>query len=281
MSIIYAKNVVKRYRNFNALNGIDLTIEPGKIVGLIGPNGAGKTSFLRCLLGMATFKGELNVLGYDPRHQRTKMLEDVAFIADTAVLPYWIKVEELLQYMEKIHPKFNHEKANEFLAKTDIKRKSRVKSLSKGMVTQLHLALTISIDAKLLILDEPTLGLDILYRKQFYEQLLNDYYDDERTIVITTHQVEEIENLLTDLVFIKKGEISLTSSMEALANRFYEITVSQDELALARSLAPMYEQPRLGGASLIYDGYREQFSEFKKLSTPSVADLFIATMTTP
>ena len=278
-SIIRATGLSKKYGKFNALENIEINIEPGKIVGLIGPNGAGKTTVLRCLLGLSQYDGQLDVLGRNPKNDRVDLLKDVAFIADTAVLPSWIRVSQLLEYMNATHPNFDIRKAKSFLAQTDISSKSKVKELSKGMVTQLHLALVISIDAKLLVLDEPTLGLDIIYRKRFYEQLLNDYFDESRTILITTHQVEEIEPLLTDLMFIKKGSIVLDMSMEDMAETYIEIEVHGDKIAEARTYRPVSERSVLGGVSMIFENpYAEAVTSLGKARVPSVADLFVAKM---
>ena len=278
-SIIQANGLTKRYGKFPAIDNINLNIEEGKIVGLIGPNGAGKTTALRCLLGLAEFEGNLKVLGKDPKRDRIKMLEDVAFIADTAVLPKWINVAQVLEYMQSVHPKFIREKAEAFLEQTEIQLKHKVKELSKGMVTQLHLAITISIDAKLLVLDEPTLGLDILYRKKFYEQLLNDYFDENRTILITTHQVEEIEQILTDLVFIKKGNIVLDIEMQEVEQRYCEVEVSQDMIEKARSLNPISERTTLSGTAMLFENAdKEALKTLGKTRLPSVSDLFVAKM---
>ena len=278
-SIINAKGLSKRYGDFKALDNVTLNVETGRIVGLIGPNGAGKTTALRCLLGLSTFEGQLNVLGKDPRKDRIGLLQDIAYIADTAVLPDWIKVEQLLEYMEGVHPKFSRAKAQSFLDETDIKLKQKVKALSKGMITQLHLALSISIDAKLLVLDEPTLGLDILYRKRFYEQLLNDYFDENRTIVIPTHQVEEVEQLLTDLIFIKQGRVVLDMAMDAMAETFVEVEVHGEYIEQARVLKPISERTIIGGTVMMFENIRaDQVASLGKVRIPSVVDLFIAKM---
>lgn len=277
--IINAKGLSKSYGNFRALDQLDLTVQRGRIVGLIGPNGAGKTTALRCMMGLATFDGELSVLDKNPQTQRMSLLNEIAYIADTAVLPNWMRVEQILQYMQSVHPKFDRARAESFLAETDVALTQYVKKLSKGMVTQLHLALAISIDAKLLILDEPTLGLDIVYRKRFYEQLSNDYFDQDRTIVITTHQVEEIEQLLTDLVFIRKGKIVLDMPMEEVAQKFIEVQVREENLAAARALEPISERAVLGGVVFMFDTHSaEQLAHLGTIRMPSVADLFIAKM---
>jgi ABC-2 type transport system ATP-binding protein len=278
-TIVQAKALSKRYGETIALDAMDLTICAGKIVGLIGPNGAGKTTALKCLLGLASCEGELKVLGLDARRHRTALLDQVCFIADTATLPRWLKVSQALDYVEGVHPRFNRDKATKFLAATSISPNKRVDQLSKGMITQLHLALVMSIDAKLLVLDEPTLGLDIIYRKQFYASLLNDYFDSERTILITTHQVEEVETLLTDLIFIRDGRIILNTEMENLSDKFTQLQAHGDHLEKARLLHPIAELAELGGASLIFeDVEREQLAPLGKLRTPSIADLFVAKM---
>jgi len=280
-SIISAQGLTKRYGDFNAVNNVNLQVEAGRIVGLIGPNGAGKTTALRCLLGLSTFEGQLNVLGMNPQKDRIKLLQDVAYIADTAVLPDWIRVDQLLEYMTAVHPKFSLSKAQGFIDQTEIKQTHKVKELSKGMVTQLHLAVAISIDAKLLVLDEPTLGLDIIYRKRFYEQLLNDYFDEGRTILITTHQVEEIEQLLTDLVFIKQGQIILDMEMDAITQRFIEVDIASEDLEKARALNPISERTTMRGVAMMFEGAKQdQLEAMGKTRIPSVADLFVAKMTT-
>jgi len=278
-SIVKARGLSKRYGSFRALDNISLEVGQGRIVGLIGPNGAGKTTALRCLLGLSTYEGELNVLGKNPKLERMHLLHEVAYIADTAVLPSWIKVEQLLEYMTGTHPKFDRSKAQTFLDQTEIMNTSRVSQLSKGMVTQLHLALAISIDAKFLVLDEPTLGLDILYRKRFYQQLLNDYFDEGRTILITTHQVEEVEQLLTDLIFIKQGKIVLDIEMEDMAQSFIEIEVQNEFLESARALKPISERSTLAGTVLLFENARaDELSKFGRVRAPSIADLFMAKM---
>lgn len=278
-AIIHAQGIHKSYGKKVALNNINLHIPAGRIVGLIGPNGAGKTTLLKGILGLAQVEGELHVLGLDPFTDRVKLLTDVSFIADTAILPSWIKVSEALDYVEGVHPKFSREKAMGFLAKTKISLKDKVKELSKGMVTQLHLALIMAIDSKLLVLDEPTLGLDIIYRKQFYESLLNDYYDVQKTILISTHQVEEIEGILTDLIFINDGKVLLEISMEDLPNRFVELQVDANQKDAALALSPIYIRAILGGFNMVFENPDiKQLQSLGKLSTPSVADLFVAKM---
>ena len=279
-SVISARGVTKRYGDKFALNNFNLEVGSGQIVGLIGPNGAGKTTALRCLLGLATYAGSLTVLGRDPSRNRLQLLEQVAYIADTSVLPSWITVAQILQHIDGVHPKFDRAKAESFLAQTEIHASQKVRTLSKGMITQLHLALAISIDARLLVLDEPTLGLDIIYRKRFYQQLLNDYFDEQRTIVITTHQVEEVESLLTNLVFIKQGRTILDIPMESLAQQFVEIEVSNANLAAASALQPIHMRNVLGGKILLFEGVAtERLTPFGDVRIPSVADLFVAKMT--
>ncbi|MDG1906214.1 MAG: ABC transporter ATP-binding protein [Arenicella sp.] len=278
-SIVSAKGLSKSYGQFKALDNASFEIETGKIVGLIGPNGAGKTTALRCLLGLATFDGDLKVLGKNPHKQRIELMKEVAYIADTAVLPKWITVTKLLDYLDVIHPNFSREKAKSFLSQTDIRATSRVQELSKGMVTQLHLATTISIDAKLMVLDEPTLGLDIVYRKRFYEQLLNDYFDEERTVLITTHQVEEIEPLLTDLMFIKQGRIILDTDMESVAQRYTEVEVKADLVDKALAFNPISQTRMLGGMVMVFENTpRDTLKELGPCRNTSVADLFVAKM---
>ena len=277
--IISARGLTKRYGRTMAVDHIDLEIPPGKIVGLIGPNGAGKTSALKAILGLATFDGELSVLGKNPSRERASLMEDVCFIADVAVLPRWARVWQLLDITEKLHAGFTRETCLEYLSQTKITLDHKVKQLSKGMVAQLHLALVMAIDAKLLVLDEPTLGLDILYRKQFYSSLLNDYFDEQRTILITTHQVEEVEHILTDLVFIQDGKIALESSMEEVEQRYLELMVRPEQAEQARRLDPLYERELFGRHIFLYDNVdREQLSGLGEIHTPSVADLFVATM---
>jgi ABC-2 type transport system ATP-binding protein len=277
--IISARGLTKRYGRTVAVDHIDLEIPPGRIVGLIGPNGAGKTSALKAILGLCTFDGELSVLGKNPSRDRASLMEDVCFIADVAVLPRWIRVWQLIDVTEQIHSGFSRETCMKYLAHTKITLDQKVKQLSKGMVAQLHLALVMAIDVRLLVLDEPTLGLDILYRKQFYTSLLNDYFDEDRTILITTHQVEEVEHILTDLVFIQDGKIALDSSMEEVERRYLELMVRPEFAEQARSLKPMYERELFGRHIFLYDSVeREQLAALGEIHTPSVADLFVATM---
>jgi len=278
-NVIEARGLTKRYRRTIAVDNIDLQIPAGRIVGLIGPNGAGKTSALKAILGLATYEGELTVLGKSPAKDRASLMEDVCFIADVAVLPRWIKVWQLIDLTDDIHPKFSREKCLKYLSTTKVTLDHKVKQLSKGMVAQLHLAIVMAIDVKLLVLDEPTLGLDILYRKQFYTNLLNDYFDEERTIVITTHQVEEIEHILSDLIFIKDGRIALDCSMEKVQESYAELMVAPDKAAAARELKPLYERELFGRHIFLYENAnREQLKTLGELHTPSVADLFVATM---
>src|SRR6195256_1395178 len=258
MPCIEARGLRKTFGTTVALDGVDLRVEEGRILGMIGPNGAGKTTALNAILGLTPYQGELRVLGRDPWAERDLLMRDVCFIADVAVLPRWITVSQALDYVAGVHPRFDRAKAESFLAKTTIRRAGKVRELSKGMVTQLHLALVMAIDARLLVLDEPTLGLDILYRKQFYDSLLNDYFDRRRTIVVTTHQVEEIQNVLTDVMFIHRGRIVFDCSMEELESRYLELTVRPENLATARVLKPMYEREVLGRSILLFDGADRQ-----------------------
>jgi len=277
--VIEAQGMTKRYKSTVAVDNIDLQIPAGRIVGLIGPNGAGKTSALKAILGLATYEGELSVLGKCPSKDRAALMEDVCFIADVAVLPRWIRVWQLIELTEKIHSKFSREKCLQYLSKTKVTPEHRVKQLSKGMVAQLHLAIVMSIDVKLLVLDEPTLGLDILFRKEFYTNLLNDYFDEERTILITTHQVEEIEHILSDLIFIQDGHIALDSSMDDVQERYAELMVAPDMAAAARELQPMNERELFGRHIFLFqDANRTQLKELGEVRTPSVADLFVAIM---
>ena len=279
-NVIEARGLTKRYKRTVAVDNIDLQIPSGRIVGLIGPNGAGKTSALKAILGLATYEGELSVLGKNPSRDRAVLMEDVCFIADVAVLPRWIRVWQLIELTEDIHPKFSREKCLEYLEATKITLDHRVKQLSKGMVVQLHLAIVMAIDVKLLVLDEPTLGLDILFRKKFYTNLLNDYFDEERTIIITTHQVEEIEHILSDLIFIQDGRIALDCSMEEVQESYIELMVAPDKAVAAREMQPLHERELFGRFIFLYkNANREQLKTLGELHTPSVADLFVATMT--
>jgi ABC-2 type transport system ATP-binding protein len=281
MTVIEARGLRKAYGKTIALDAVDLRIEEGRILGLIGPNGAGKSTVLNAILGLTPYQGELRVLGRDPWTERDQLMRDVCFIADVAVLPRWMRVAQALDYVAGVHPRFDRAKAESLLAKTDIKRASKVRELSKGMVAQLHLALVMAIDAKLLVLDEPTLGLDILYRKQFYDSLLNDYFDRSRTIVVTTHQVEDVQRVLTDLMFINRGHIVLDCSMEEFESRYLEVTVHPDQAAAARALNPLRERSVLGRSILLFDlklahADRQQLRALGELRTPSIADLFVA-----
>lgn len=279
MGTIEARGLRKTFGTTIALDGIDLHVEEGRILGMIGPNGAGKTTALNAILGLTSYEGELKVLGRDPWTARDELMRDISFIADVAVLPRWIRVTQLLDYVAGVHPKFDRAKAEGFLAKTTIKRTSKVRELSKGMLAQLHLALVMAIDAKLLVLDEPTLGLDILYRKQFYDSLLNDYFDRTRTIIVTTHQVEEVQDVLTDLIFIDRGRIVLECSMEEFESRYVELLVHPDHLDGARSLKPMHERPVFGRSVLLFEGVdRNQLAALGDVRTPSIADLFVAVL---
>jgi len=281
-ALIEARGLTKKYRNTTALDRVDFQVEPGRIVGLIGPNGAGKTTALKAVLGLTSYAGELRVLGLDPWTQRHQLMQQVCFIADVAVLPRWIRVTQALDFVAGIHPRFRRERAEAFLARTQIKPRSRVRELSKGMVTQLHLALTMAIDARLLVLDEPTLGLDLLYRKQFYDTLLGDYFDEERTILVTTHQVEEIQHVLTDVLFIDQGRIVLDCSMEDVEARYTELMVNPDKVIAARELSPFAERQIFGRSVLFYDGVpRDRLSALGDTRTPSIADLFVAKVSVP
>ena len=279
MSAIEARGLRKTYGTTVALDGVDLRVEEGRILGIVGPNGAGKTTALQAILGLLPYQGELRVLGRDPWTERDQLVRDVAFIADVAVLPRWIRVAQLLDYMAGVHPRFDRAKAERLLAKTEIRRTSKVRQLSKGMVTQLHLALVMAVDAKLLVLDEPTLGLDILFRKRFYDSLLNDYFDRTRTIVVTTHQIDEIQDVLTDFVFLNRGRIVLESSMEAFESRYLEVMVNPEKVAAARALRPIYERQVFGRSILLYDhADRQALAALGDVRTPSIADLFVAVM---
>src|SRR5256886_4214171 len=279
MAPIEARGLRKTFGTTVALDSIDLHVEEGRILGLIGPNGAGKTTALSAILGLTSYEGELRVLGRDPWSNRDELMRDVSFIADVAVLPRWIRVSQLLEYMAGVHPKFDRTKAESFLAKTTIERRKKVRELSKGMVAQLHLAIVMAIDARLLVLDEPTLGLDILYRKQFYDSLLNDYFDRSRTIVVTTHQVEEVQDVLTDLMFIDRGRIVLECSMEEFDSRYLEVMVNPEHVAAARSLKPIHERPVFGRSVLLFDHVnRDQLAALGEVRRPSIADLFVAVM---
>ncbi|MBL6936306.1 MAG: ABC transporter ATP-binding protein [Alphaproteobacteria bacterium] len=279
MSCIEAHGLRKTFGTTVALAGIDLKVEEGRILGLIGPNGAGKSTALNAILGLVPYEGQLKVLGRNPWTERDALMRDVCFVADVAVLPRWMRVSQVVDYVAGVHPRFDRAKAEGFLAKTTIRHTSRVRELSKGMVAQLHLALVMAIDAKLLVLDEPTLGLDLLYRKQFYDTLLNDYFDHTRTIVVTTHQVEEIQHILTDLMFIDRGRIVLTCSMEDFEARYTEVMVNPENIAAARALKPINERQVFNRAIMLFDGVkRDQLTGLGEIRTPSIADLFVATM---
>jgi ABC-2 type transport system ATP-binding protein len=279
MACIEARGLRKAFGTTIALDGIDLRVEEGRILGLIGPNGAGKTTALNAILGLTSYEGELDVLGRDPWTERDRLMRDVCFIADVAVLPRWMRVSQALDYVAGVHPRFDRAKAEAFLAKTSIRRTSKVRELSKGMVTQLHLALVMAIDARLLVLDEPTLGLDVLYRKQFYDSLLNDYFDRARTIVVTTHQVEEIQSVLTDVMFIDRGRIVFSCTMDELESRYLELMVHPERVAAARALKPMHERQLFDRTILLFDAVdRRQLDALGDVRTPSIADVFVAVM---
>ena len=278
--VIEARNLSKTYGGgVRALDGVSFTVQPGRIVGLIGPNGAGKTTALKAILGLTHVEGDLKVLGLDPRTERDPVMEQVCFIADVAVLPKWLRVSDALSYVQGVHPRFDRARAEDFLRRTDVRPRARVRELSKGMVTQLHLALILAIDAKLLVLDEPTLGLDLLYRRAFYDTLLNDYFDHERTILITTLQVEELENLLTDVMFSQHGRLVLDAPVEQLATRFSQVLVAPDRAAQARALGPFHEREVFGRLAMTFDGRDPgQLAALGEVRTPSIADLFVARM---
>src|SRR2546423_8992254 len=279
MPTIEARHLRKVFGTTVAVDSVDLRVAEGRILGIIGPNGAGKTTLLNAILGLTAYQGELRVLGRDPWAERDQLMRDVSFIADVAVLPRWIRVSQLLDYVAGAHPKFDRAKAGAFLAKTGIKHTSKVRQLSKGMVAQLHLAIVMAIDAKLLVLDEPTLGLDMLYRKQFYDSLLNDYFNETRTIIVTTHQVEEVQDVLTDLMFINHGRIVLECSMEEFETRYVEVMLHPDHIVGARSLKPMNERQVFGRSVMLFEGVdRGQLSAMGDVRTPSIADLFVAVM---
>jgi len=278
-SIIHAQGLSRRYGSTIALDNVALDVPAGRIVGLIGPNGAGKTTALKAILGLSKFKGKLEVLGLDPSKDRDDLMEDVCFIADVAVLPRWARVWQIIELTERLHPRFSRKQCMKYLSRTKIKQKSKVRALSKGMVVQLHLALVMSIDAKLLILDEPTLGLDILFRKQFYTSLLNEYFDEQRTILITTHQVEEVEHILTDLIFIKDGKLIVNNTMDDIYEQYTEVMVGPDTAAQARELNPIHERVLFGRHIMLFDNADQQrLSELGEIHKPSVADLFVALM---
>lgn len=277
--LISIQGLTKTYNNATVVNQIDLTVTAGQILGLVGPNGAGKTTCLQAILGLIDCQGSVEVLGLNPRTQRQEMLEQVAYIADVAVLPKWLKVSQALEYMAGVHPNFDIEKAETFLAKTNISKSAKVKTLSKGMVTQLHLALILAIDAKVLILDEPTLGLDILTRRQFYNHLLEDFYDEDKCIIVTTHQIEEIEHILTDVAFIQDGNLVLADNVESVRERFNLVAVNNEHVAEAKQLNPLYANSLMGLTSMLFDNKdTATLSQFGKLSTPTLADIFVGVM---
>lgn len=276
-SLVSAKNVSKKFGNFYAVDNVSFEIEQGRITGLIGPNGAGKTTLLKAMLGLTDCQGSLSVLGLDPFRQRKELMQNICFIADVSILPRWIRVSQLLSYIESVHPKFSRKRAEELLAQTKISATARVRELSKGMVTQLHLSIITAVDAKLLVLDEPTLGLDIIFRKEFYANLLNDYFEEGRTILLTTHQVEEIENLLTDVMFINDGKLVLDATMESLPERYVELTASGEDAERARELNPIYERDVFGKKSFTFEGVaRDKLKALGEIRTPDIADLFVA-----
>ncbi len=278
-AIIQARGLSKSYGKTRALDRVDFTIPAGRIVGLIGPNGAGKTTALKAVLGLTPYQGDLKVLGLDPHRQRQQLMQEVCFIADTAILPRWIRVSELIEFTERVHPRFSRKRCEELLRQTKIDPKMKVKAMSKGMVVQMHLALVMAIDARLLVLDEPTLGLDILHRKSFYENLLNDYFDQDKTIVVTTHQVEEIEHILSDVLFIRDARIVLDAPMDSLPSRFTEVLVNADQREAALALRPLHERSLFGKSAILFDGVgREQLTRFGEVRTPGLADLFVAMM---
>jgi ABC-2 type transport system ATP-binding protein len=280
-TIIEAMGLSKRYGAHVALDQVSFNIQSGRIVGLIGRNGAGKTTALKAILGLTPHTGSVSVFGLDPSRERNALMKDVCFIADTAVLPRWLRVANALDYVEGVHPRFQRARAEEFLSHTDIRQSSRIGELSKGMITQLHLALILAIDARLLVLDEPTIGLDLIYRRQFYDTLLNDYFDHERTILLTTHQVEEVENLLTDVLFVDRGHIVLDASVEAIAERYIQVNVATEQIEAARALRPFYERQIFGRPIMLFEGQtREALSGLGELRTPGIADLFVAKVQT-
>ncbi|MFT7413335.1 MAG: ABC-2 type transport system ATP-binding protein [Paraglaciecola sp.] len=279
-AMISISGLHKSYKNNQVLNNVNLSLSAGKILGLVGPNGAGKTTCLQALLGLTSYEGDIDVLGYNPSKSREEMLVDVAYIADVAVLPKWIKVDQALTYMQGVHPNFNRQKAEAFLAKTNIPATAKVKTLSKGMVTQLHLALVLAVDAKILILDEPTLGLDILTRRQFYTHLLEDFYDEDKCIIITTHQIEEIEHILTDAAFIRDGKIVLDQSVEDIRNRFKLVAVDNEHLEQAKTHNPLFSNSMMGITSMLFDNADSAvLANLGKVSSPTLADIFVGVMT--
>jgi ABC-2 type transport system ATP-binding protein len=278
-AVVSARGLTKRYGKQVALDGVDFDIPAGRIVGLIGPNGSGKTTTLKAALGLIPFEGSLTVLGHDPRSERDALMQDVCFIADVAILPRWLKVGDAIDFVAGVHPRFDRKKAERYLAITKLQPGMKVRAMSKGMIVQLHLALVMAIDAKLLVLDEPTLGLDIMYRKQFYQNLLEDYFDENKTIIITTHQVEEVEHILTDLMFIREGKIVLAATMDEVGERYTEVMVQADKVAAANALSPIDQRTVFGKSVMLFDGVaRSQLATLGETRNPSVADLFVATM---
>jgi len=278
--LISIKGLHKSYGKKHVVTDVNLSVHAGQIIGLVGPNGAGKTTCLQALLGLTDFEGDINVLGHHPRKDREKMLNDVSYISDVAILPKWLKVSQALTYMSEIHPNFNIDKAREFLAKTNIILTDKVKALSKGMVTQLHLALVLAVDAKVLVLDEPTLGLDILTRRQFYTHLLEDFYTEDKCIVITTHQIEEIEHILTDVAFIQEGKIVLAQSAEGIRERFKLLAVTPENVAQAKELKPLFSNSLMGLTTMLFDDQKsDTLQALGKISVPSLADIFVGVMT--
>jgi ABC-2 type transport system ATP-binding protein len=278
-AVVVAEGLSKSYGKVRAVDNMSFNVAAGRILGLIGPNGSGKTTALKAMLGLIPFEGELRVLGHDPRRERNVLMHDVCFIADVAVLPRWLRVRDAVRFVEGVHPRFNRARAEAYIANTKLKPAMKVKEMSKGMIAQLHLALVMAIDAKLLVLDEPTLGLDILYRKQFYQHLLEDYFDDSKTIIVTTHQVEEIENILTDVMFVRDGRVVLQSSMEDIEARFVEAMIAPEHFAAARALKPIDERQVFGKAVMLFDGVpRSQLNALGDVRSPGIADLFVATM---
>jgi ABC-2 type transport system ATP-binding protein len=278
-AVMSARGLTKRYGKQVALDGVDFDIPAGRIVGLIGPNGSGKTTTLKAALGLIPFEGSLTVLGHDPRTERDALMQDVCFIADVAILPRWLKVGDAIDFVAGVHPRFDRKKAERYLAITKLKPAMKVRAMSKGMIVQLHLALVMAIDARLLVLDEPTLGLDIMYRKQFYQNLLEDYFDENKTIIITTHQVEEVEHILTDLMFIREGKIVLAATMDEVGERYTEVMVQADKVGAATALAPIDQRTVFGKSVMLFDGVaRSQLATLGETRNPSVADLFVATM---
>lgn len=278
-NIIEARGLSRSFGDIKAIDQLDFVVPPGSVLGLIGPNGAGKTTLLRALLGLTEYKGDLDVLGNSPRRDRASLMEQVCFIADTAVLPRWMRVDQLLDYVTGIHPRFSRDQAEAFLRDTDVQLSRKIRHLSKGMMVQLHLALVMSIDARLLILDEPTLGLDILFRKRFFEQLISDYFDGERTIIISTHQVDEVQHILTDVMFLNRGKLVLSKSMEAIEEQFVQLYAVGDAVQKAQGIPHLGSHSILGGKAVIYEGIdRESLAPLGDLRTPSVSDLFVAMM---